>query len=125
RRELPLSQRFIGRVCMRCATSHHSEMRQHRGLYASSAGTYSRHASPRYQPFAGARFRACARPLSNRPARTRPRRQAPGRAGTRVNIPGSRTLLFTTAVVEGIVGTALFAVPSQVVSALLGGPLEG
>ena len=42
-----------------------------------------------------------------------------------MNIPGSRTLLFTTAVVEGIVGTALFAVPSQVVSALLGGPLEG
>ena len=35
------------------------------------------------------------------------------------------TLLVTTAVVEGIVGIALLAVPAPVVSALLGGSLEG
>ena len=47
------------------------------------------------------------------------------RAHARVNIPGARMLLVSTAVIEGIVGVALLAVPSQVVSALLGGPLEG
>jgi len=42
-----------------------------------------------------------------------------------VKIPGPRMLLVTTAAVEGIVGIALLAVPSQVVSALLGGLPEG
>jgi len=42
-----------------------------------------------------------------------------------VNAPGARSLLATTAAVEGIVGAALLAVPSQVVSVLLGGTLEG
>lgn len=42
-----------------------------------------------------------------------------------MNIPGARTLLATTAVIEGVVGIALLVVPAQVVSALLGSPLEG
>ena len=37
----------------------------------------------------------------------------------------ARLLLVTTAVVEGLVGIGLLAAPSQVVSALLGGALEG